>query len=206
MNIAYLKKDKLLSIYVHNPSAHIIGFILFLYYSEKNMVEELLSLGSLSILNKKIHPSTESHSFAYPEKDVCVYYIRDRKETELHNKCSIQDVNKIYHDNYIFYYRNEWYCNFDFLNYFTEHSVKNDKYHKNFNGIKCFNLTKFLINFQNDISMKDIKDSIIVQLSDLDKKGYNILEKIDERKSLIEKNKLKRIIKKNTSTVSIKRL
>lgn len=54
------------------------GELLRNYYNSQALAEELVSLGNMSSLNKKIYPMSESHSFDYPEPGVCVYYARDR--------------------------------------------------------------------------------------------------------------------------------
>lgn len=61
------------------------GAMLLDYYSDAQKVDELLSFGDLSSLNEKIYPDpTRPHSFDFSErqKDVCVFYGRDRGEAE----------------------------------------------------------------------------------------------------------------------------
>ena len=57
-----------------------VGHTLVENYSEIEKVEELLSFGDMSFLSLKITPEGE-HSFGNPEKDVTVFYGRDRGET-----------------------------------------------------------------------------------------------------------------------------
>ena len=57
-----------------------VGHTLVENYSEIEKVEELLSFGDMSFLSPKITPEGE-HSFGSPEKDVTVFYGRDRGET-----------------------------------------------------------------------------------------------------------------------------
>lgn len=61
------------------------GAMLLDHYSDVQKVDELLSFGDMSILREKIHPdSTRPHSFDYDkqQRDVCVFYGRDRGEKE----------------------------------------------------------------------------------------------------------------------------
>lgn len=60
----------------HVPSN---GKTLLEYYNDEDRIRKLISGGSLSYLAKNIDPIGE-HSFEKPEKDVCVYYHRDRGE------------------------------------------------------------------------------------------------------------------------------
>jgi hypothetical protein len=57
-----------------------VGHTLVENYSEIEKVEELLSFGDMSFLSPKVNPEGE-HSFGNPEKDVTVFYGRDRGET-----------------------------------------------------------------------------------------------------------------------------
>lgn len=70
-----------LSIYCHwdgYPEHHLP--ILTEHYNTLEKAKELVSHGDLSQLEKKVNPETEFHSFNNPEKDVCIYYGRDRGE------------------------------------------------------------------------------------------------------------------------------
>lgn len=70
------------SIYCHwdgYPSHN--GKILQEHYSDKEKLNELIDLGSISILAAKVKPDEgQSHSFDYPAEDVVVAYHRDRFE------------------------------------------------------------------------------------------------------------------------------
>ena len=58
------------------------GRILQEHYSSQERVEELVSFGDMSILAQNPGmPHQPGHSFDSPEKGICVYYGRDRKET-----------------------------------------------------------------------------------------------------------------------------
>ena len=59
---------------------HGVGHTLVKHYSDIEKVEELLSFGDMSFLSPKVNPEGE-HSFGNPEKDVTVFYGRDRAET-----------------------------------------------------------------------------------------------------------------------------
>lgn len=56
------------------------GRRLKLYYKTPELVKELISHGDMSVLNPNINP-TGAHSFDKPEAGVCVYYGRDRGES-----------------------------------------------------------------------------------------------------------------------------
>jgi hypothetical protein len=67
-----------------------VGETLVDHYNEVAVIDELLSLGDLSILGASIHPKGE-HSFDNREQGVCVFYGRDRGETEINAKYSTMD-------------------------------------------------------------------------------------------------------------------
>jgi len=57
------------------------GKILISNYTERERVEELIALGSISSLRKDIAPAPGSdHSFEKPQEDVTIAYHRDRGE------------------------------------------------------------------------------------------------------------------------------
>ena len=70
------------AIYVHND-----GYFDYMYpmldtwYNSHERAEALVNLGDASFIAKRIMPSQDSnHSFNNPEKDVCIFYHRDRGE------------------------------------------------------------------------------------------------------------------------------
>ena len=70
------------TIYVHND-----GYFSYMYpmldtwYNSKERAEDLVNLGDASFIAKRMVPSLGSgHSFDHPEKDVCIFYHRDRGE------------------------------------------------------------------------------------------------------------------------------
>ena len=67
-----------------------VGETLVDHYNEVTVIDELLSLGDLSVLGASIHPKGE-HSFDNREHGVCVFYGRDRGETEIQAKHSTID-------------------------------------------------------------------------------------------------------------------
>lgn len=57
------------------------GRILKEYYNDKNKVEELLSYGDMSSLKENIIPNDdEEHNFENKQRNVCIFYHRDRGE------------------------------------------------------------------------------------------------------------------------------
>src|SRR5574344_491568 len=75
------QKDKrLIGVYCHSRGElEYNGAMLLEYYNNRKKVEELIKIGDLSYLQKKLYPSVNSnHSFDHPEREVCVVYGRDR--------------------------------------------------------------------------------------------------------------------------------
>ena len=59
------------------------GVLLYEIYNTKEMVEKLLDLGCISSLKEKLYPEEGSkHCFETPDKDVTVFYGRDRGEKD----------------------------------------------------------------------------------------------------------------------------
>lgn len=84
------------------------GNILLKYYNTKEKVDDLIALGDLSSISKKLNPTTDSHSFDNPEPNVCVAYGRDRHEKDVGpHHCAAIDLNE---EEYVYLYENdEWY-------------------------------------------------------------------------------------------------
>jgi hypothetical protein len=59
-----------------------VGHTLVGHYSDIEKVKELLNFGDMSFLSPKVNPEGE-HSFGNPEKDVTVFYGRDRGESDV---------------------------------------------------------------------------------------------------------------------------
>lgn len=79
--------DDYKSIYCHND-----GYPSYMYpmlrdwYSTQERAEALVSFGDASFIAKRLVPSQSSdHHFDHPEKDVCIFYHRDRSEPWSHN-------------------------------------------------------------------------------------------------------------------------
>lgn len=73
------------------------GAMLIDHYSDAKKVDELLSFGDMSALNEKIYPDpTRPHSFDFSErqKDVCVFYGRDRGEADTQAKILTPEMIK----------------------------------------------------------------------------------------------------------------
>lgn len=98
------------------------GSILFNYYKEESKIRELISHGSLSVLDERIHPNPDSgHDFDNREDGVCCFYHRDRgdvldvtrdlPEPMLRNE--YQEYNYIFKDG-------AWYCNGSLLSEILE--------------------------------------------------------------------------------------
>lgn len=60
-----------------------VGAVLQKYYTDPVRVNRLINSGDMSRLAPRICPAEDSaHSFEHPDKDVCVFYGRDRGEQE----------------------------------------------------------------------------------------------------------------------------
>ena len=79
--IAVLTEEGYITIYCHNDGypEHMLP-ILNNNYNSEELALELVGYGDASFISNKIRPTTPNHSFNTPERDVCIYYHRDRKE------------------------------------------------------------------------------------------------------------------------------
>lgn len=91
-----------------------VGNLLFKYYSNEDTIKELVSNGNLSSLREKIHPdNTYEHSYVRPQRDVCIFYIRDRKESQIGNlpvtyKSDSAYINGVWVDYYYLFFDGAW--------------------------------------------------------------------------------------------------
>lgn len=78
--IHYVKGNRLYSIYNHYDGyLDYVGKILHTHYRDEKKVQQLISLGDISILGERVEPIGE-HSFEKAEKGTTVAYHRDRGE------------------------------------------------------------------------------------------------------------------------------
>jgi hypothetical protein len=88
------------------------GKILLSNYTEREKVEELIALGSISSLRKNIVNTSGTHSFESPQEDVTIAYHRDRGEAlqEARIDESIEAYAKSDYEEYgyVFTRDNEW--------------------------------------------------------------------------------------------------
>ena len=93
------------------------GKILLEYYNNAEIIKYLISKGSISILAKNINHNKDSkHEFNSPQKDVCVFYHRDRNEElyidsfknfeEYSENGNFEEFNYIFKDNEWYYFEN----------------------------------------------------------------------------------------------------
>lgn len=75
---------KYLTVYCHYDGyLSYVGAILQKYYTDPVRVFRLINSGDMSRLAPRICPAEDSaHCFEHPDKDVCVFYGRDRGEQE----------------------------------------------------------------------------------------------------------------------------
>jgi hypothetical protein len=59
------------------------GQLLEQFYNSQSQAEAITSLGDISSLREQITPLGTTHTFDSPEKDVTIFYGRDRGETEV---------------------------------------------------------------------------------------------------------------------------
>lgn len=92
------------------------GRILNDHYMNEEIVRELISLGQISSLGIGIHPDpNEEHTFDDPQKNVCVFYGRDRGETGVASE-SFHSWNQMLIEqgqsyNYLFVPNEGWFYN-----------------------------------------------------------------------------------------------
>jgi hypothetical protein len=94
------------------------GRILHDHYTTEGIVRELLSFGDISSLGIGIHPNpNEDHVWPNSQKNVCVFYSRDRGE-QMQNANTFQNwtqfLDSLGHAyNYLFVPGDGWYVNYD---------------------------------------------------------------------------------------------
>ncbi|MDR3185329.1 MAG: hypothetical protein LBU04_00740, partial [Christensenellaceae bacterium] len=90
------------------------GATLIKYYTSREKINELFSLGCLSSLKKELYPDPRhTHSFDNPQKDVCVFYTRDRGDDFESNQkfqIDLEDVNNEHPVDYCYFFTkdNKW--------------------------------------------------------------------------------------------------
>lgn len=88
------------------------GVILYEHYQDREKVEKLISLGDMSCLGENVDPNpNKPHSFNEPQDDVCVFYGRDRGESETEPKeVKLEKLNDDFWIEYIYVYTldNKW--------------------------------------------------------------------------------------------------
>jgi hypothetical protein len=114
--IAIKNSDNIRYIYCHCDGylAH-NGRILLQSYNTPEIINKLIDGGSLSILGKNIS-TDKPHSFKNPVDGVCVYYGRDRKETNVAPRtCDTEEEllaeGKDRWADYVYLYDGVWKCN-----------------------------------------------------------------------------------------------
>lgn len=105
-------KLKVKTIYCHSDGyPEYNGAMLMEYYNNNARTEELLELGDISSLRKKISTS-EKHDFYNPQEDVTIAYHRDRGEQKHILEMDFEDFKKYLKDSDIEYcylrFRDEW--------------------------------------------------------------------------------------------------
>lgn len=120
-------KLKVKSIYCHwDGYPEYNGKMLIDYYDNNARTEELLELGDISSLRKKIS-TNEHHTFDEPQEDVTIAYARDRGEEKRILEMDFDDFKDYLKDSDIEYvylrFRDEWlYASLDY-DYITGRNV-----------------------------------------------------------------------------------
>lgn len=73
------------------------------YYNSETLANLLISGGDASSIGSKFESTNENHSFDNPEKDVCVFYHRDRGEDWTATRPTVYDKNRAF-DTYYYLY------------------------------------------------------------------------------------------------------
>lgn len=80
-----------------------VGSTLVRYYNDVDKASELLNLGDMSYLAKKINPEG-FHNFDKPENDVTVFYGRDRGESGVESVVtSLEEYHSVTYSSFIDY-------------------------------------------------------------------------------------------------------
>lgn len=80
--IGILHRDQILAKYSHYDGyPQYTGQMLTEHYTDPDRIMSMVSLGDQSVLMKEYMPTTDDHSFETPDKDVTVFYGRDRGES-----------------------------------------------------------------------------------------------------------------------------
>lgn len=104
--------DKYKAIYCHSDGYLTYnGAMLIDHYKDREKIEELLNLGNISCLCKKVNPDpNKPHSFDYSQRqdDVVVAYRRDRGETgQEASICSLKELKKCNWIDYIYIFNDK---------------------------------------------------------------------------------------------------
>ena len=110
-NIAILRNTGTYDyIYSHSDGGY-IGTILKECYNTEKLASELISLGDISLLAKRLHPTTTYHSFERREEGICVFYKRDRDESGCETQSAAMLHEFIGDFDYAYVFRNgSWEC------------------------------------------------------------------------------------------------
>lgn len=124
--VGVMHGDKCKAVYCHwDGGLNYNGKMLFKNYDSPK-ANHLVSLGSISSLERSVAASNESHSFDTPEKGVTVFYGRDRGDTgqEFQVFHSDQEMFEYYDVDYYYVMRDGvWYFSNGFHGWMTLESA-----------------------------------------------------------------------------------
>lgn len=89
------------------------GDILYHHYKDREKVEKLISLGSISSLDNEVETIDPTHSFDTPVDGVTVFYGRDRGEEDVESKeVKLEDLAKDVFIEYVYIFGldDQWRC------------------------------------------------------------------------------------------------
>ncbi len=89
------------------------GKILDEHYTDTNKIEELISGGSLSVLDKNLNPKKGiTHDNTSRQEGVCLYHHRDfdKHNLEIYTAASIDEIRESFQEEYNYIFKNnKWY-------------------------------------------------------------------------------------------------
>ena len=113
-----------------------VGETLVMHYNDIEKIEELLSFGDMSTLQPSIHPQG-THTFEKREDGVCLFYNRDRGETNVDAVVSSMDeLHSIYYNSVDYYYL------YSGGNWFVKNVIENEGWDRVEKFLPAYTLTE----------------------------------------------------------------
>lgn len=113
-HVGYLREDgKVVVVYVHNDGSPDTRMpLLTKHWTDRSKLIDAIDHGDCSVWGKSAYPSKDGHSFDNPERDVNVYYGRDRGQADVGPWVygSVSDVVGLDEFTYIMDLDGNWTC------------------------------------------------------------------------------------------------